>query len=197
MSLLDPCWSHDRPLAPVRRQKIHGSYDGPPFTYALPAPTPALHLLVCLDFFGCGTHDFALSHSCLGLRRSLCREGCCLLPRCFYGPMCNYSLTCLAHRRQVRRHSHILLQHALLPRGLVLAHCAPLVRLRTESSSRGPQIPAGSKAKYLLHLEKTNHLLLFGVYKAISKSALNLFQPVCSPPLRLRQSPRLPIFQRN
>lgn len=46
-------------------------------------------------------------------------------------------------------------------------------------------------------LKKTNHFLLSSVDKAIFKNALNLYKAVCSLPLHLRRSPKLPIFQRN
>ena len=72
--------------------------------------------------------------------------------------VCNYSMACLAQLRQVRYHSHIFLQHTLLPRGLVLAHYPSLVHLSTENSSQGPQILVDSKAKYLLHLERNKPL---------------------------------------
>lgn len=55
-------------LGPVKKAKVFLIW--PPFTWALPAPPPPLPL-ICLDFFGCGAHDFALSHLCFGL--------CCFL----------------------------------------------------------------------------------------------------------------------
>lgn len=73
-------------------------------------------------------------------------------------PACNCSLACRAHRRQVRCHSHISLQHTFLPRGSPLHTILHSPGLRTGRGSLCPQILAGGKAKDLLHLKKNKPL---------------------------------------
>lgn len=125
--------------------------------YSLPQP-PVLHLLVHLDFFGHGTQDCSLT--LVPLPTSLPLSGM-LSPFALLllWPSSGIIawLAWLTYDRSGITPTYSYSTRSS-PGALCLAHYLPLVRLRTKSSSLRPQILAGGKAKYLLHLEKSKPL---------------------------------------